>query len=371
MGKKILLSIVGTGDYREVEYRWNGRSASASLIQQALAEWWPDSEKLFLATPEARDKHGKSLKRIVTVEEDIVDIPNGLNQEEYAEIFNKLVERLPQDAEVVLDITHGFRSLPVLVLLGMSFLRVAKNIQIRHLLYGVYQEDQSEAPVIDLAPFVSMLDWAIATNRFLDTGDAGKLADITGSYSDKLSDGIQSLKAFSRALQLQNPQKAGLAARESVEKLERIEQDLPPPMKILKKRLLDAISPLSFTGQDPQEQQLRALFKHILWYNQHALFEKAVGLASEWIHLFVKWKVRKPMNFSLADELKRHCSEDWAEGLGDLYEEIKHLRNSAAHFHISKNGNSAPIELAPERVKELIDKLKSIVSGAGLNLEPT
>lgn len=369
----ILLSMLGTTDYKEVVCTWGEKKACPSkFFQTALAEWFPDAQVMILVTQEAKEKHGKAIGESLPNAQ-LIDIPPGMNEAEYWEIFNTIERHIPSEAELVFDLTHGFRSLPILALLAANFLRVAKQVRVRHVLYGAYEARSGDtAPVFELTPFITLLDWASATDRFLDTGDGGKLADITGSYSDMLRDSVNSLKDFSYELQLQNPKGAGQKAKEILEQLDRIERELPPPMKILKKRLENSISPLSFTKQDPDDKQLRALFKHILWYNEHAFFEKALGLANEWIHLFVKWKVGKPIwttvNFSLTKELERRDSEDWTKKLRDLYEEIKRLRNLTAHFHIGKNGEFAPGQPDPKRVRGLIRELENIVSGAGLNL---
>lgn len=371
MGEKILLSMIGTRDYEKVEYRWGDKSAVTALIQEALFEWFPDWKKLILATPEAKDKYGRMLERIGT---EIVDIPNGKNQREHEQIFDILVQKLPQDAEVVLDITHGFRLLPVLVLLGMSFLRAAKNIQIRHLLYGAYQENQAVAPVIDLVSFVRMLDWASATNRFMETGDVRRLAHISGEFAEDLENSVRHLQAFSSALQLHYPLQAGQAAGVSLEALKQARNKLPVPMRILEERLLKGISPIAFSDRDPPEQQLSALFHQVLWYYRHGHYEKAVGLASEWIHLFAKWKVGQDIwseKFSFKHEIERRPNEDWANELKNLHEEIKRLRDHISHWQFKRKSELSPSELVniPQKVGELTNRLETLVRSTGLKLE--
>lgn len=369
--EKLILTAVGDDDYEIVSYQWGERQAvQHKLIQHALAEWFPGSKMFVLATNEAEEKYGKAISNDLKAE--IVHIPRGSNEGEYWKIFNTIKEKIPPGVDLVLDITHGFRSLPVLVLLAVSFLRAAKQVRVKHVLYGVHQKGERIAPVIDLVTFISMLDWASATNRFLETGDVRRLAQIPGAFSKNLEDSIRHLQVFSTALQLHYPLQAGQAAQEGLESLGQVREKLPEPMKILENRLIDSIRPMAFTDQDPQERQLLALFNQILWYRQHGHYEKAVGLASEWVHLFAKWKTGHGIwseNFSLKKELEKR-NESWAGELRGLHEEIKSLRDNISHWQFKRKSELQRSELedTPQQVEDLIGRLKNLVHSAGLEL---
>jgi hypothetical protein len=51
-----------------------------------------------------------------------------------------------------------------LALLAAAFLRSAKGIRLRALLYGAYDARENDvAPVFDLTPFLDLLEWMFAT----------------------------------------------------------------------------------------------------------------------------------------------------------------------------------------------------------------
>lgn len=365
----------GTHEYDKASYQWGEREVITTVfLQEAFARWFPEARFVLLATEKAKEEQEVHLKRIPNRQ--VVRIPHGQNPQEFWEIYGKITDHLEAGSEVILDITHGFRSLGMLAFLAVVFLQAARRVRLLHLLYAAHEAKVDEiTPIFDLTPFVSMLDWASATSRFLETGDVRRLAQISGAFSEDLKDSVGNLQTFSTALQLHDPLQVGRAAHEGLAALERVREKLPAPMKILEDRLVNSISPLAFTDQDPQERQLLALFHQVLWYRQHGHHEKAVGLASEWIHLFAKWRTGHDIwstKFGLKSELET-IGDDWARELKDLHEEIKGLRDNISHWQFKRKDDLQPLglEATPSQVEELIDRLEKLVRGAGLSLPET
>jgi len=198
----IILSMIGISDYKVTSYAWGDRVAKpCHLVQQALAEWFPEATLLVCATQKAKEKYGQEIESIPNARP--VDIPDGKNEAEYWKMFNKIEQEIPPGAELVLDITHGFRSLPILALLVVSFLRAAKQVQVKHVLYGAYDASHNgSTPVFDLTPFLTMLDWASATERFLEIGDTSKFHKLTIRENAPLSlvQGVKELEDLSYAV---------------------------------------------------------------------------------------------------------------------------------------------------------------------------
>ncbi|MEW6280917.1 MAG: CRISPR-associated protein Csx20 [Candidatus Eremiobacterota bacterium] len=109
-----------------------------------------------------------------------VDIPDGATETEFWEIFGRVAEQIPEDADVYVDLTHGFRTLPVLVLLALEYVQKAKGASIRELTYGADRAEQNGvAPTWNLAPFLILREWVIALSSFLQDGDTRPLARKT------------------------------------------------------------------------------------------------------------------------------------------------------------------------------------------------
>ena len=174
---------------KDLEVRFVSREATVKAVSTELA--W--------------ERQGTLLSELLPAVERL-PIPDGATEDELWQIFNVLVAAIPAGETVIFDITHGFRSQPVLSLLVASFLRVAKGIRLEALLYGAYERDRENSPVFDLTPFVAMLDWANATERFLETGDARKIASlIREQRKSPLNSVAARLTDLSEALALARP----------------------------------------------------------------------------------------------------------------------------------------------------------------------
>ncbi|WP_425505358.1 CRISPR-associated DxTHG motif protein [Thermosulfurimonas marina] len=68
-----------------------------------------------------------------------MEVWEGRSEEEIRDNFRKVIENLSEGEEVFFDITHSFRSLPMLNLVALSYARVLKGIRIRGIYYGAFE----------------------------------------------------------------------------------------------------------------------------------------------------------------------------------------------------------------------------------------
>src|SRR5215813_14716663 len=116
-----LLSFLGTGNYSQVRYVWGQHAYDTDLFPEALAVWLMPSQVLMLLTKEAKQhQNWTNLQARLAgkVEPTAIDIPSGKSEAELWQIFEKLTGCLDEGDEVVFDVTHAFRSLPILTLLA-------------------------------------------------------------------------------------------------------------------------------------------------------------------------------------------------------------------------------------------------------------
>ncbi len=400
----IILTLLGANKYSEVSYNWQGRQAkSHSLIQVALDEWFPESDMLVLATEKANDAHGQMVKALVPKTE-IVPIPDGKNTDEYWEIYNRIEQNIPAKADLVLDVTHGFRSLPVLALLAVSFLRAAKSVNVQHVLYGAFDAgDGKVAPVFDLAPFLTMLDWASATSRFVETGDGRRFKELlVSSKSQLLKDLGSDLERFTNAMVLNRTTEVTDSAR----KLLKVIQDLKQqsytlgyqPLRLLENKLENAIEPIA--DEDP----IRSQFAQITRYSKQQQYAQSIALAREWM---ISVRIWKTDGWFSENKEERQLAEEWlstfakvlehkseaekqAEKAGDtkrqkheeqkrlkvippawlcfiqLWQRVSDQRNDYAHFGMRKQKSTTDTTL--KKAKSLPGDLRNAVRPLGLEL---
>jgi CRISPR-associated DxTHG motif protein len=307
-----LLTFVGLNDYEKVRYAYNGETLETELFAEALSHWHAPTKIIAFLTPKAKESGNwkKLQERIPGIVG--VDIPNGNSEAELWRIFSKMTESLDERDEVIFDITHAFRSIPMLALLATSFLRTAKNVELKTILYGAYEakDEEGHVPVFNLTPFVSLLDWITATNQFIRNGEGNELAGLLKAYPDagvqqltesieKISDGLRLLRpldVMKRAVEL--PQLFADANAVISQKI--------PPFGLLAQNVEQSYSIFGVSNPDPQrgaKDILARQLRIVEWYLGKGQIVQCLSLAREWIPSLLC------LHFN-ADPKDRHERED-------------------------------------------------------------
>ena len=209
--RKVFVSLLGTGFYNKCVYRYEKTALETRFIQHATLKmfgdgfWDKDRDKVIIfLTDEARKsnwdrtittretKDGSvvpydSLETVLVNAgyEDMLitkSIPDGRTDEEMWEIFDAIYEELQDGDELYVDVTHGFRYLPMLMLVLMNYSRFLKNTEIMSVSYGNYEaraKNCEEAPIMQLLPIVELMDWTLAASDFVNVGNLDNLRQLT------------------------------------------------------------------------------------------------------------------------------------------------------------------------------------------------
>ncbi len=105
-------------------------------------------------------------------------IPYCRTQAEQVQLLGAMARHVPPDSAVSLDVTHGFRHLPMLALISALHLRMVRRAEIRGFHYGAYDPDTGEASVFELGGLLHIADWLNALHAFDKDGDYGVFADL-------------------------------------------------------------------------------------------------------------------------------------------------------------------------------------------------
>ncbi|MCR4432201.1 MAG: CRISPR-associated protein Csx20 [Tepidanaerobacteraceae bacterium] len=209
------LSFLGTNKYEVCNYLYQDKKAeNCCYIQEALLKMLigedkiPDKVVVFTtsrafeanwiknANEECRmpglkytlenlkkDMNGADVKNVI--------IPDGNNYKELWEIFNIILSEIENGDELVFDITHSYRFLPMMAFLVLNYARMIKNCRVTAVFYGGFEAlgtvaqvkqmplEKRNAPVFELTPFIEVFDWTIGVDRYLNTGDASLINNLT------------------------------------------------------------------------------------------------------------------------------------------------------------------------------------------------
>src|SRR5699024_4490556 len=73
-----------------------------------------------------------------------IEIPNGKSTEEIWEIFQIVYDLIEKGDELLFDITHGFRSLPMLNMVLINYAKLLKEITVSGIFYGNWEARYTE-----------------------------------------------------------------------------------------------------------------------------------------------------------------------------------------------------------------------------------
>lgn len=415
-----IISFLGLMNYQETTYLnplKPGEGYTTPFFQEALVEFYhPETLYVLLTnTVETQIPKGASETNWTDLQKRLVGkvnlqpvrgIPERNTPEDIWLIFQLMNECLEEGDCVLFDVTYSFRSIPIVALISVSYLRIIRQINIKGLLYGAYEaknKETNETPTFDLLPIVSLLDWTTATDQFVKTGNGQALASLLEREGDlaarELAKGID---AISEGLHLLRPitvmqQSAKLPILiQSV--IPTISRSVPPFAALLERVQYDYAA---FGLEDPANHQLNAQaalvcqLKMIEWYAEKGQIVQALSMAREWLPSLLCYqfdldphetKHRSEIELLLAggknknretgtiiessylekwnkipDKIRKPIARLWG---GDL--SLANLRNDVLHAGFRKN---------PKKPEDILEKTKCIVTelrkiAVAWNLEP-
>lgn len=248
MARKVFISVLGTGYYGKCVYEYNGERATESRFIQCAtlqlltrSEEWTSSDHAYVLLTErakstnwhvegnVRDNRGVQEEYIGLKEEfsrmnlpfevEPVDIADGKNEAEIWSIFDSVFNVIEEGDELYFDLTHGFRYLPMLVLVLGNYAKFLRGVKIKSITYGNFEMANKAAvpvvaPVIDITSLSALQDWTVGVSDYLRHGDTEKIMECSNQKlkpllreskgSDKAASKLNglciSLKALSEAI---------------------------------------------------------------------------------------------------------------------------------------------------------------------------
>lgn len=101
-------------------------------------------------------------------------IPYARDTVEQVAVLQQLAGAVRREEKVVLDVTHGFRHLPMLALVAARYLTHVAGVRVEAIYYGAVEMIRDgKTPVLRLDGMLQMLDWVEALATFEKDGDYG------------------------------------------------------------------------------------------------------------------------------------------------------------------------------------------------------
>lgn len=300
----IAISFLGIANYQETTYVWREQSCTTCFFTESLPHFYPELERVLLFVTPTVQNHANFCTLTGRMGEIIqpIAIPEGHSEQELWQIFDRLTSVVPEDSEVLFDITNSYRSLPFVIFLAAAYLRTARRVKVKGVLYGAFEarDGANRSPIFDLSPFIALLDWLTATNQFVHTGDARYLARLladAGSSGDNraMASAAEPLRDLSLAMMLCRPlevmERAGALARVLPAATGEL-TDWSRPFALLAGRIDEEYSKRALADPTSDvEASLRQQLLLIDWYLRHDQTIQGMSLAREWVVTAVGWQL--------------------------------------------------------------------------------
>ena len=180
----------------ETEYEWNGKKATAGLTPLALVQLLDKAQLpnhvVAVVTKGAKRETWQPFRagicQTLKFSPEIVEIPDGNSSDEIRQILESVAQRIPEGADLTLDVTQGFRHFPFVFYALVLYLKSLRGVTIRGAYYGMIDTPPgAPKPIIDLQPLLELPEWFHAVQMFRDQGTTKPMAQLLQPLADMLN----------------------------------------------------------------------------------------------------------------------------------------------------------------------------------------
>lgn len=382
----LLVGSIGISDYSSGTYVLGEREAEARMSPAAIGRLCNIDAAIILRTSEAGRKHDEVLGRAFeasNIDYDFVDIDLIESRSDIDGILNTVDEAIrtsPHGSDpITLDISHSFRSLPLVFLVSLMHLEtVEPEISLERILYSRFAGDPEydRVPVLDLTYLNTLLEWYDALATAERSGSYGAIhtrfeSEVRRLFTQDVREEVRHdfstledrLGAVSRKLDEGLPLETGIEANGALDALDDIDVDaLVGPEGVVIEPLEGLLSGFE-VDQAVEEKneieldkdELRRQSSIVEFYLEHDRYRIALscarelfinrllydaGITTDWLDRSSRQLIAPPVG-----DYHDHFAHDVPE-VQDLWDKISQARNTYAHagFKRSNVSNSKDIE---------------------------
>jgi len=419
--RNIYLSFLGLGSFKknmeqyvydETVYELNGKkSGKTEFVQVAEIQILGarSFDKIVIAaTQKSHDTHFENLKSQL-LQAGAKNISHLIINEEMTpeaqwKWFEQILEVIESGDNLTIDLTHGYRSIPIIFSTAVNFLQKARDITLNAVYYGAFEKEKKLAPIINMKDFYIINEWAEAVSRLVEDADARKVAEAA-SKSDPFQAGelrdhelIAAFEDLTNAVRNVDIHNVPEKAAKTIQLIENKEKNASITGEILLKLITDKFTSItadkSLSGKydkayfDIQLEIIRLLLEHKLFMQAYTAMREFIGsigliriekakinssdgrkLRRRFAEVFVRMLQKEESGWRFEDQAKKD-----KEKLMPYYENLKSLgiesvlreftkdlvnhRNGFDHAWSSKSKAYPDIE---EKGQQFFKNLKKIV----------
>lgn len=331
------------------------------------------------------EEFGSGVKGIV--------IKYGLNREEIFENFNSIIQLEEEfndedEYEVILDITHSFRSTAFWMFLVMTYLTDVsnKNIKIIEVTYGMHEitrKNDDSSPIILLNSFLEILNWIKGASELKQYGNSYYILNELKDSNDDIPEDIKKeLRNFSNAMNMNyvGSLLESLKNLADLEKKKEIDNIKGPAKHIIPSILKNFINDFNINESDDERKKYLLQATLAKWHCEQKRYAMAAININEALANFISNSLefnKTGANTNVLDPNSK--AKNWLRDLCNLpnvndkykkYAEVYHhtrrIRNEIAHSLGNEVKISDDIKLLEDFSKIIMNLLKdeNVIKGA-------
>ena len=320
-------------------------------------------------------------------------IKYGLNREEIFENFDSIIKLEEEfddehEYEVILDITHSFRSTAFWMFLVMTYLTDVSNkkIKIIEVTYGMYEakkEVTDPAPIVLLSSFLEILNWIKGASELKQYGNSYYILNELKDSNDDIPEDIKKeLRNFSNAMNMNyvGSLLESLKNLADLEKKKEIDNIKGPAKHIIPSILKNFIN--DFNINESNDERKKYLLQATLakWHCEQKRYAMAAININEALANFISNSLEFNKTGANTNALDPNSkAKNWLRDLCNLpnvndkykkYAEVYHhtrrIRNEIAHSLGNEVKISDDIKLLEDFSKIIMNLLKdeNVIKGA-------
>jgi len=320
-------------------------------------------------------------------------IKYGLNREEIFENFDSIIKLEEEfddehEYEVILDITHSFRSTAFWMFLVMTYLTDVSNkkIKIIEVTYGMYEakkEVTDPAPIVLLSSFLEILNWIKGASELKQYGNSYYILNELKDSNDDIPEDIRKeLRNFSNAMNMNyvGSLLESLKNLADLEKKKEIDNIKGPAKHIIPSILKNFINDFNINESDDERKKYLLQATLAKWHCEQKRYAMAAININEALANFISNSLefnKTGANTNVLDPNSK--AKNWLRDLCNLpnvndkykkYAEVYHhtrrIRNEIAHSLGNEVKISDDIKLLEDFSKIIMNLLKdeNVIKGA-------
>lgn len=332
MARKVFISFLGFSNYSACKYaKDNYVSDDVRFVQEAtigyidgISPWTNEDVALILLTEGAYkknwiddgqiDRQGNTILQTgLKTQLDkmslplsivpVTNIPDGNDEDEIMQIFSTIFQHINDDDELFFDVTHGFRSLPMLMLVFGNYSKFLKHATIKSITYGNFEgrnKTSNTAQLVDLLSLSYIQDWTFAAADFLENGNINRLSSLSESkYKPILretkgkDENAQNLRALTENLRnmisdFQTCRGMNIVKAKSIaplkDALDKVQSTTVQPLNPVIEKIKDSIKPFD------NNENVSNGFLAARWCLNNGLYQQAATILQENVVTFFAYR---------------------------------------------------------------------------------